>query len=117
MLNIEETHEKESNRLKNEQAEWGDFYTKFKPRLNEFSNYEERIHELEEELENREKIVKINFEKEKDKFLSITGVYLLASLVFVWMIYRIHNPWLLFGAGVLVGIGFAFLLRFWLNVR
>ncbi len=116
MNDTEELADSEAERLKDDQAEWEEVYEKFKPRLDELAGYEARVHELEDELENREKLVKVSFEREKNRFMVLTAVFVLATVVFVRMASQTQNPWSLFGAGVLVGIGFAFLARFWLNV-
>ncbi len=115
--NPEERVEKEFKSLIDEQKEWEEFYSKFKARLDEFSALESRAQQLEEELKNRESLVKRSFQREKYKFVVITLFYAAASYFFVRTTYNLQNIWLFFASGVLVGIGFAFLAAFWLNIR
>lgn len=108
--------EDEAEKLKSEMEEWERFYVRFKPRLDELAGYEARIRDLETQLEEKDKMVKLNIEREKYKFALLTASYLIATLLFLRMITKFTNPWVFFGGGLLVGIGFAYLSRFWLNI-
>jgi len=106
----------ESKKLKGEMKDWEDFYKRFKPRLDELLGYEEKIRDLESELDKKEKIVKVDLEEKKHEILFLTGAFLIASLLFLRVVSKFENQWAFFGAGLLVGIGLAYLSRFWLNI-
>ncbi len=106
----------ETKRMNGEMEGWGEFYERFKPRLDELMGYEAKIRDLEMELEGREKIVKVDLEEKKHEFIFLTVAFLVAALLFLRVVTKFDNQWALFGAGLLVGVGFAYLTRFWLNI-
>ncbi len=113
---LDKTAEGEAERLRDEMEEWERFYVRFKPRLDELLSYEERIRELEAELAERDKVVKLNLAKNKYQFAVLTVSFIIVSALFLRVIIRFGNPWVFFWAGVLIGVGFAYLTRFWINI-
>jgi uncharacterized membrane protein YjjP (DUF1212 family) len=113
---LERKAKEESERLEGEMVEWSEFYERFKSRLDELSSYEARIRELENELEERKRLVKIDLERKKYEFAILTALYAVVTILLMRMMTKFDNPWYSFGTGVLAGVGFAYLTRYWINI-
>jgi len=92
---------------------WEECYKRFKPEFDRLARSDREIEELKAKLEAQEKSVRINLERERDKILVITVVFALTTILFLRVVFSGDNPVIYFIAGLLVGIGWATLLRTW----
>lgn len=92
---------------------WDTFYKKYKQDYEKISLYEKRIKDLEDELNDRDKLLQGRWEKERGVLLSLTIAYLLAAAFVVLVISNTINVWLYFTGGVLIGLGGFALLYLW----
>jgi hypothetical protein len=112
--NIDEAHEKEAERMGEELRTWEECYQRFKPEFDKIADYEKRIAELEEEIERRNRW-KIDLGEDKTTIVSMTVGFAIATLFFVKFISGSGNVWLFFIAGLLIGVGWATILRLWVT--
>jgi|GEM_PF-5730501 hypothetical protein len=101
---IEEKLEEEKRRLDEDLEMWEECYKRFKDRFEVFGEYERRIHELEEELEKRERIWGF-ISREKKSLFILAVILTFATIVLLNTISQLNNRWVFFIVGLLVGIG------------
>lgn len=92
---------------------WEECYKRFKPEFDRLARSDKEIKELEARLEAQNRVVKVNLERERSKILMVTAVFALTTIVFLRIVFSGTNPMIYFVAGLLVGIGWATLLRTW----
>ncbi len=92
---------------------WEECYKRFKPEFDRLARSDKEIKELEAKLEAQNRVVKVNLDQEKNKIMAVTAVFALTTIVFLRIVFSGTNPMIYFVAGLLVGIGWATLLRTW----
>ena len=112
---IEKEMEVTRRRLDRDALTWEECYERFKDRLAEVERYENKIRDLEAEIEKRKMIFGI-FRKEKAFIIQGLLVLTLSSAVFLRIISRYDDPQLHLIAGLLIGVGLATLLNIWIEV-
>jgi hypothetical protein len=112
---LEEVHEREKERLDENLKLWEECYRRFKSRFDEFSEYEKRIHELELQLEKRDRRWRI-VERERNSLIALAILLTLATIFFLRTLSQIENVWIFFIAGLIMGLGWATLLQVLIRV-
>jgi hypothetical protein len=114
---IETEFEQRKKKITRDVLRWEECYERFKDKFDELEGYEQRIRELERELEKRSMVFGV-FKKEKNWFQGATLVYLIASYIFVSrVVAKIGNPWLFFFSGLLIGACGTALFKIWLEIE
>ncbi len=110
---VREEIERTREELSDDLGLWEECYKRFKPEFDRLARSDKEIKELKAKLETQNKVVKVNLKQERNKILAVTAVFALTTIVFLRIVFSGTNPMIYFVAGLLVGIGWATLLRTW----
>ncbi|MEE8402804.1 MAG: hypothetical protein V3R93_03540 [Candidatus Hydrothermarchaeaceae archaeon] len=108
---IEKRYRAEKEKFENETGAWKWCYERFKSKFDKIVEYERKVEKLEAELKDREGILNLGFEKEKNKLLLLMVFFIMVSVIFVGTTSHNENAWILFTAGLGVGVGCAVIFR------
>ncbi len=114
---IEKRCEEEKERFEDETEAWKWCYERFKSKFDKIVEYERRVERLEAELKDREGILNLGFEEEKNKLLLLMVFFIMMSVSFVGTTSHNENAWVFFTAGLGVGVGCAVIFRMLLKSR
>ncbi len=113
MAELDEIKKEVFSDVETELDAWESFYRKFKQDYARIAEYENRIAGLEEELKNRDRLLKGRWQRERGSLLLLTSAFIVASLFAVLLISSSKNVWPYFFAGLLIGLGAFSLIYLW----
>ncbi len=92
---------------------WETFYQRYKQDYAKIAGYERKIERLQEQLKDRDSLVKRKLERERGTLLFATVAFIVVAAFFLQIISTTLNVWLYFLGGLLIGLGAFSLLYLW----
>lgn len=114
---IEKKYKEEKDRFDSDIEAWGWCYERFKSKIDKIAEYERRVERLEAELRDRDRIVNLRFKEEKSNLTILMVIFVIASVIFVKITAQSQSVWAYFIAGLLIGVGWAFIINMVIKSR
>lgn len=113
----EKKYEEEKDRYDSDIEAWEWCYERFKSKIDKIAEYERRVERLEAELRDRDRMVNLRFKKEKSNLTILMVIFVIASVIFVKITAQSQSVWAYFIAGLLIGVGWAFIINMVIKSR
>jgi hypothetical protein len=114
---IEKKYKEEKDRFDSDIEAWEWCYERFKSKIDKIAEYERRVERLEAELRDRDRMVNLRFKKEKSNLTILMVIFVIASVIFVKITAQSQSVWAYFIAGLLIGVGWAFIINMVIKSR
>ena len=108
---FEKSYKEEKDRFESDIDAWEWCYDRFKTKIDKIAEYERKVERLEAELRDRDRLVDIRFKEEKNNIAILMAIFVIASIIFVKITAQSQNVWAYFIAGLLIGVGWAVILK------